>query len=246
MQPRKSDGFKLPPPGSHIATCYGVVGMGTQSSPQFDPSYKVMFLFELPFEKIETDNGSAPMTIFREFSCYAGPKAALRVAIQSWRGKEFDDDSQFEAFHLEKCVGQHARLTIVHKKKGDGTMGARIESFCGLGRGDGQVPPPFNAPIHYEVEWGANHVVFKKLPHWIQRKIAECEEWQSGDLNDQLRRYRAENPDVFSKKQQGQTRPAAQPAPQPAPVQQPSPDPEAFRPGEDTDPPSFDDNDVPF
>lgn len=170
--------FEPAPAGTHVARCYGCVSLGTQHSELFADAFKVMLLFELPFEAIKTaDGGEMPMTISKEYTLSLGKKSNLRKHLDSWRGRPFSEQ-ELEGFEVSKVVGAPCQLTIVHAKSGKGDVYAKIEAITGLAKGM-TCPDQKHPAIKYEIDDGNESEVFKQLPEWIRKKIAACEEWQT-------------------------------------------------------------------
>lgn len=164
------------PAGTHIARCYGCVSLGTQHSEQFADTFKVLLLFELPHERLQSQEyGEKPMTISKEYSLSLGKKSNLRKHLDSWRGRSFSEE-ELKGFEVSNVVGAACQITVVHSTSGNGNTYAKIESITGLAKGM-SCPPQEHASIKYELEHGKNDV-FKNLPEWIQKKIESCEEWK--------------------------------------------------------------------
>lgn len=164
------------PAGTHVARCYGCISLGTQHSEQFADSFKVMLLFELPFERIQTESsGDMPMTLSKEYSLSLGKKANLRKHLDSWRGKAFTEE-ELKGFEVSKVVGAPCQLTIVHQTTGKGNTYAKIESITGLAKGM-ECPKQEHGSMKYEIEQGKDSA-FDVLPEWIRKKIEACEEWK--------------------------------------------------------------------
>lgn len=166
--------FKPLPSGSHIARCMAVISLGTQASPMYPSSFKVMLMWEVPGEAIEIDGKPAPMTIQKEYTLSLSEKANLRHDLQSWRGKVFTKE-ELEGFDVVKVLGQPCMLSVVHKTSGKGKIYGVVSGVSGVPKGV-QCPPAWHKPVSYEIEDGQSDV-FLKLPEWIQKKIAACEEW---------------------------------------------------------------------
>jgi len=161
------------PAGTHVARCFGCVSLGTQHSPMFADAFKVMLMFELPFETIQTEEGPKPMTISKEYTLSLGKRANLRKHLDAWRGKPFTQD-ELNGFEVSNVVGAPCQLTVVHVNKQDGGIYAKIEGVTGLAKGM-QCPPQVHQSVKYEIDDGEN-AQFKVLPEWIQRKILASEE----------------------------------------------------------------------
>ena len=166
--------FKPLPSGSHVARCFGVISLGTQNSPMFPASFKVMLMWEVPGETIEMDGKPTPMVIQREYTLSLSEKANLRHDLESWRGRQFTA-KELEGFMVEKVLGQPCMLSVIHKNTAKNKLYAAISSISGLPKGV-QCPAQYHKSVHYEIEHGQNET-FKALPEWIRKKIAGCEEW---------------------------------------------------------------------
>lgn len=175
---RETKTFEPAPAGTHVARCYGCVSLGTQHSELFADAFKIMLLFELPFELIKTSDGTEmPMTISKEYTLSLGKKSNLRKHLDSWRGRPFNEE-ELAGFEVSKVVGAPCQLTIVHAKSGKGDNYAKIEAITGLAKGM-TCPEQKHKPIRYEITEGNEQTseTFKALPEWIRKKIAACEEW---------------------------------------------------------------------
>lgn len=162
------------PAGSHVARCFAVISLGTQQSPMYPASFKVMLMFEVPGEPIQIDGKLAPMTIQKEYSLSLSEKANLRRDLQGWRGKEFTA-KELEGFAVEKVCGIACMLSVIHKTTAAKKTYASISAIAGLPRGV-QCPPQWHKTIKFEIEQGENET-FKALPEWIRKKISACDEW---------------------------------------------------------------------
>ena len=175
---KQGSNFEPAPPGTHVARCYGCVSLGTQHSEMFADAFKVMLLFELPFELIQTQEyGEKPMTISKEYSLSLGKKANLRKHLDSWRGRSFSEE-ELKGFEVSNVVGAPCQITVVHSQSSNGNTYAKIESITGLAKGM-TCPNQAHASIKYEIEHGKNEV-FTALPEWIRKKIEASEELNPG------------------------------------------------------------------
>ena len=166
--------FTPVPAGTHVARCFAVISLGTQSSPMFPASFKVMLMWEVPGEHIEIDGKPAPMTIPKEYTLSLSEKAHLRHDLQSWRGKDFTKQ-ELEGFEVQKVIGFPCMLSVLHKESAKKKTYAVVAAVSAMPKGV-QCPPQWHKTIHYEISDGQNDV-FQALPEWIQKKIAQCEEW---------------------------------------------------------------------
>lgn len=167
--------FEPAPSGTHIARCYGCIALGTQPSQMYADNDKVMLMFELPHEMIETEQGPMPMTQSKEYTLSLGLKSNLRKDLDSWRGRPFTPED-LKGFEVSKVVGAPCQITIVHAVSGTGNKYAKIASITGLAKGM-TCPPAVHPPIKFEVADGRN-ATYRALPEWIQKKLEMCHEWK--------------------------------------------------------------------
>lgn len=166
--------FKPLPSGSHLARCMAVVSLGTQASPMYPSSFKVMLMFEVPGETIEIDGKPAPMVIQKEYTLSLSEKANLRHDLESWRGRTFTRQ-ELDGFDVVKVLGQPCMLSVIHKTTAKNKIYGAISGISGIPKGVTAMPA-WHKPVSYEIEQG-NDAIYKALPEWIQKKIAQCEEW---------------------------------------------------------------------
>lgn len=181
---KETSNFKPAPAGTHIARCYGCISLGTQpqQSEQFDEVPKVLLLFELPFEIIQSEEyGDKPMTISKEYTLSLGKKATLRKHLDSWRGRSFNEE-ELKGFEVSNVVGVPCQITVVHAANSQGKTYAKIESVTGMAKGM-TCPNQAHASIKYELEHGQNDI-FQSLPEWIQEKIMAARENEPKSQSD--------------------------------------------------------------
>lgn len=171
----KGTTFTPAPEGTHVARCIGCISLGTQDGGVYLPAFKVMLMFELPNEMIETDKGAKPMTVHKEYSLSLGKKSTLGQHLNSWRGRAFTKE-ELEGFEVSNVVGVPCQVTIQHKTSASGNVRADITAITGLPKGM-TAPQQFHASVKYEIDQGQDET-FRALPEWIQKKIKACEEWQ--------------------------------------------------------------------
>lgn len=180
MPVAKGSNFTPAPEGTYIARCFACISLGTQHSERFADTFKVMLMFELPEEMVETPDGARPMVINKEYSLSLSPKSNLGKHLNSWRGRAFTAE-ELKGFEVSNVVGAPCQLTITHvTSENTGNKRAEIAAITGLPRGL-KVPDQWHPSIKYEIEHGKNEV-FSKLPEWIQKKIMACEEWKPSSV----------------------------------------------------------------
>jgi hypothetical protein len=126
---------------------------------------------------MEFNGEQVPMMISQQYTLSAGKKANLRKDLESWYGKEFNDDDLEKAggFDLKKLLGKAALLNLKHSRDG---KYANVVS----------VNPPMAevAPQHYPSLWFAlgkpDPDVWAQLGKKTREKIEKCEEVKKGQV----------------------------------------------------------------
>lgn len=120
--PSKNE-YESPLPGTHIGIAYKVLDLGTQKNdyPGSDgKSRRQVFIdFELP-ESRKLDGH--PMTIGKFYTYSSHEKATLRLHLESWRTKRFNDE-EIVKFDLFSVIGKPCLLNIIEKESGGVKIG---------------------------------------------------------------------------------------------------------------------------
>ena len=143
----------LAPDGLQPAICVDVVDHGMQESKNGKVAHKVAIYFLLnetiptKWKHPQTDEVvevpekliGLPFGINRWFTNSLFERAALRIFLKTWRGKDFTE-AELEGFDLEKLIGVPAALNIVYNHSDfTGKWYANIE-------GVSKLPPTWDAP----------------------------------------------------------------------------------------------------
>lgn len=172
--------FELPPAGTHLAVCYRVIDLGTQSSTymgQAKRQHKILVSWELPDERMSDDR---PFTIGQRYTWSMSEKAALRRDLESWRGVPFQEkDFGQGGFDIKNIIGKACLLNIVHTEKA-GKQYANIASISRLMKGQ-QGPSASENEIAYlwihPERWDG--AVFGKLSDNMKALIMQSPEYTS-------------------------------------------------------------------
>jgi hypothetical protein len=164
--------------GLHHSVCYGIIDLGTQpsNSPQFKPARKVVFLYEVPEERITIEGKDLPRGISAIFTLSLASKSKLRPALESWRGKPFTDE-ELEGFDITKVLGANAFLNVVHATKGEKTY-ANVSTINPIPKGVAK-----KTAENKLVQWSISDQpegpikVPEGVPDWIKAKIMLSEEY---------------------------------------------------------------------
>lgn len=169
----------LPTEDTHLARCYGVIDLGTQTwtfKNEESSGRKIIFLFELPYETHVFDDakGAEPFSVNAEFIVSVGPNAKFRKFLESWRGRPYDkgEIDDIDPFNL---VGQVAQLGVAHN---DAKTWANIVSIMKAGKGQ-TCPDPVNRPL--KVMLDKNEFLkkdFERTPQFLQKKIELSPEYK--------------------------------------------------------------------
>jgi hypothetical protein len=120
--------------GLHPAVCCDVVDLGFVDD-GFGEKQKVKIVFQVEERHPETGK---PLTVSRRFSLSLHPKAALRMTLDTWRGKPFTRDELALGFDLERLLGAPGQVQVTHRMTDDGRTFANIVAVVPPARG---VPP---------------------------------------------------------------------------------------------------------
>jgi hypothetical protein len=144
-----------------------------------EPSQKIRLAFELPLAKHVFDkdkNIEEPHIVGKQYNYSMHENATFRLDLESWRGNKFSPE-RLTAFDPQKLLGHTGLVNIVHEKKDDGKIIAKIKAITPVVQGM-TVPDPILKQILYTVDWGPDHQVFKELPEWLREEISKCIEWR--------------------------------------------------------------------
>lgn len=172
--------FALPPAGTHLATCYRVIDLGTQNTTykgQQKQQHKVLLSWELPDEKMEDGR---PFTISQRYTWSMSEKASLRKDLESWRGVPFAEKDFGEGgFDIKNVVGKSCLLNIVHESKGEKTY-ANIASVSKLMKGQQAPAETANEQAYlwlHESRWSPE--AFHKLSDGLKTAIIASPEYKA-------------------------------------------------------------------
>lgn len=178
--PKPSEGgdFAPPPAGVFSAICYRFIDLGTQQttfSGQTKHQRKIMLSWEItdPDEKMEDGR---PWTISQRYTWSMHEKAGLRKALESWRGKPFEEtDFGQDGFDTKNLIGAPCLLSIMRVDK-EGKTYANISSVTKLPK---QMQPGTltNETVYFSLD-DFNAATLSKLNDGMQSTIKSSPEYQ--------------------------------------------------------------------
>lgn len=173
-------------PGMHLARCYRIVDMGTQTTDfagQTKHLQKVMLQFEVHGED---DNGNAlvtskgePMSISKNFTLSLAEKATLRKDLQAWRGREFTAE-ELRGFELKNVLGAWAMITA---SKAVGNNGKEYTNIVSINPVPAAIkrsgmPEGFNKLAVFTIE-NPDMNLFETFGNGLREKITSSPEWRA-------------------------------------------------------------------
>ena len=171
---------ELIPAGNYIARCYQMIEIGTVKEIILGKEKiipKVRIGWELPTELkvFKEENGEQPCVISKEYTLSMAEKANLRIALKSWRGKDFTED-EAKSFDITKLLGVPCMINIIHKPSKDGLkIYEEISGITPLPKGI-ECPKQVNKTLvlsydNFDVE------TFNNLPDFIRNKMISSLEY---------------------------------------------------------------------
>ena len=178
---KESQGGGFPPleAGSYRAICYGIVVLGTTYNPAFDNiQRKILFLWELPDERIERDGEDLPRAISETYTLSLNEKANLRAMLESWRGKAFTED-ELRGFDIVNVLKAPCLVSTKIMTSKQGREFAKVSSVTRLPKGMAVPTECENPTVVFDItnlECPLDGM--DKLPEWIQNRIKESKEYK--------------------------------------------------------------------
>lgn len=179
--PKQPQNKVLAPAGTHLATCIGLIQVGTVKTEYMGEEKwieKVRLTFELPTELHVFKEGEEPkpFVVSMEFSHSMGPKSNLRPIVEGIIGVDLKDEEAY-SFDLEELLGKPCLITIAHQESKAGNKYILIKSTAPLMKGM-EVPKQINPSriLTYE-KWDAEY--FNSLPDFIKDKMKESKQYRT-------------------------------------------------------------------
>lgn len=178
--------FTPVPPGLHLARCYRIVDLGTQTSEYMGETKqqrKIMLGWELHGKDDEgndlvTSNG-APLAIFKNYTLSWNDKANLRIDLQGWRNKPFTEE-EMRRFDLSTILGAWCMLNVVYRQGKTGKMYSNVGSISPVPPIVKQTgfPPAVNVNQIFRLA-EPDYELFDTFGKGLKEKIQASPEWQA-------------------------------------------------------------------
>lgn len=172
---RDKGGREPAPAGTHLAVCFGLIDLGTQTESfqgKTKTAQKIWIWWELSQERTEDDK---PVTVGSFYTASLGEKANLRAMLQSWRSRPFTPD-ELGGFKLRDIIGKPCMLTIIHEPKKSGGVIDRVKGVSNLPKG---MPKPAlqQQPVVLDLD-AFEPAVYEQLPNFLKDMIGKSPEGQ--------------------------------------------------------------------
>ena len=181
--------------GSYRAICYGIVVTGTTFVPAFgNNSTKIIFLWELPDERIIVDGEDKPRAISETYTLSLNEKANLRKMLAGWRGRDFTAE-ELKGFSLKNVLGAPCLISTTIMQNKQGRDFSKVTSVTRLPKGMQKPTDAENDYVMFNVmDDNCPLSLMTTLPEWIQKRIMESDEYKERTAGSA---YEAEPSDDF-------------------------------------------------
>jgi hypothetical protein len=199
--------FKRVPAGSHIARCFSVADLGTQTtSGQYGvtTNRKIRLAWEIFGEDennepltIDVDGVAMPMTINKTYTLSLGEKASLRKDLSAWRGRDFTEE-ELKGFNVTSVLGIYCMLNVTVSD----SNGKTYSNVAGISPLHKSMAKP--DPVHKNQVFDLDNVdldIFHSFHEKLQEYIKQSPEWgafakQSGHApqNDPMADFESDIP----------------------------------------------------
>ena len=198
----ESSSFKPVPAGMHLARCYRIVDLGTQTTEwqgKEKKNYKIMMLWEVHGED---DQGAAlitdrnePMSISKNYTMSLGEMSSLRADLKSWRGRDFTAE-ELRGFQLKNVLGAWCMLTVARTIGQDDKEYSNVVSVNPVPSSikKAGLPDGFNELSVFDLD-NPDMALFDTLSQKLQAKIQSAPEWK-GSASEQYQKQ--QNASAFS------------------------------------------------
>jgi hypothetical protein len=180
-EPNGGGNFEQVPAGNHVAICYRIVDLGTQSRKAYQgqekvPCRKVSIGWELPGKKMtQGEQAGLPFTFYDTFNVFTNQNAGFRQLLEAWRGQPYLDD-EITHVELSDFIGMPCLLNLTHKASENGKTYTNLTSIAPLPDGF-PAPDMFNTPVYFDLD-EFDPILYAGFSEKLQKWIAESPEFK--------------------------------------------------------------------
>lgn len=169
MPASSSDDRELPPPGTHLATCYLIAELGTHRS---DYNGKDQLKIRIGWELLDKfmSNGR-PFVVAKTYTFSSYASSALMIHLESWLGRAPDAN-----FDLESLLERVAVIGVKHEESQRGGTYAGLTTVMGPPAGVPEYRAPHNPTVLFTFS-PFNSATYDSLPQWMQDMISRSPQY---------------------------------------------------------------------
>lgn len=166
--------FEMAPQGTHIATCYQVIDLGSQIS-EFNGEKKIHRKVRISWElSSELMKDGRPFSVNKTYNLSSNDKSSLVIDINAWRGKPFTTE-EFGSFDLTKLLGKSCMLQVMYNES-KGKTYANVKAVMALPKGQASTPLT-NPAVGFSLG-DFNQSVFDGLTDYLKQMIMASPEFK--------------------------------------------------------------------
>jgi hypothetical protein len=128
----KGSSFVPCPAGPHSGVCVDVVDLGLVET-TFNGKTKKSHKCRLVWQVAELNQDGKPYLVQKQYTASLHEKAALRLDLQSWRGRPFTEQ-EAQGFDVEVLIGKACLLNVQHVDR-NGSTYANVTGVMPLPKG---------------------------------------------------------------------------------------------------------------
>lgn len=178
------------PTGMHLARCYRIVDLGTQTK-QTQGGIKHQRTVMISFE-VHGDDASGkpmvtargePMSISQDYNLTLNEKSTLSKHLEGWRGATFSEAERNGGFPIKKILGVWSMINVTASvSQKNGKTYHNISGLLPVPRmiKDAGLPEGFNPLGYFSMEDEKPDMeTFNTVSQYHQNKIKQSPEWQA-------------------------------------------------------------------
>lgn len=182
-KPESNLDYELTPSGTHVATIFKIVNLGTLTTEwqgQERQVPKIRIFWEIPgetktFTDKEGNDRELPFAISRKLTLSMGEKSNLLPLVKGMTGTSFSEEEAYN-FDIFSLLGLSCLINVVHEKSKDGDRTyAVVNSASALPKGM-EAPAPVNEQVIWNVRDMSRDEIMD-LPEYISKDMVSSQEF---------------------------------------------------------------------